>query len=206
MNFQAVRDEELGFAELVAGLTQDGPSASSELALNAVKGQALRLLTDEMIDTTLALIAGCIDADVTFEPVDPHADDPYAATPEERHMPWTIGHVIVHNTASSEEAAAVAAELARGVAYHGRSRYETPWQQIRTVTACQQRLEESRRMRLASLRMWPDAADLENTYQAWTDGPTVNAVGRFVLGLMHEESHLAQIREIVRQARAARGA
>jgi hypothetical protein len=32
----------------------------------------------------------------------------------------------------------------------------------------------------------------------------VNAIGRFVLGLMHEESHLAQIREIVRQARAAR--
>jgi hypothetical protein len=33
----------------------------------------------------------------------------------------------------------------------------------------------------------------------------VNAIGRFVLGLMHEESHLGQIGEIVRQARAVRG-
>ncbi len=60
-------------------------------------------------------------------------------------------------------------------------------------------------MRLASLGMWPEAAHLENEYQAWSDGPMVNAIGRFVLGLMHEESYLGQIREIVQQARAARG-
>ncbi len=195
LNFQAVHDKKITLTELVAGLTRDDPSASS--------GQALRELTDEMIDTILALIAGCVDADVTFEPVDPQANDPYAATPEELHLAWTLGHVIVHTTASAEEAAAIAAELARGVAYHGRSRYEVPWGEMRTIAGCHQRLEESRRMRLASLAMWPESAYLDNAYQVWTDGPTVNAIGRFVLGLMHEESHLGQISEIVRQARAA---
>lgn len=189
LNFQAYRDGKTTYPELVVGLARDD----------------LRSLTDEMLDTILALIAGCADADVTFTPVDPQADDPYAATPEDVHTAWTLGHVIVHNTASSEESAAVAAELARGVAYHGRSRYETPWTEMRTIASCRQRLEESRRMRLASLGMWPEATHLENEYQAWTDGPMVNAIGRFVLGLMHEESHLGQIREIVRQARAARG-
>jgi hypothetical protein len=190
LNFQAFHDKQITYPELVAGLTRDD----------------LVALTDEMVDTTLALIAGCTDADVTFEPVDPQAYDPYAATPEEVNMAWTLGHVIVHNTASSEESAAVAAELARGVAYHGRSRYEVHWTQMHTIADCRQRLEESRRMRLASLGMWPDAPHLDNEYQAWKEGPMVNAIGRFVLGLMHEESHLAQIRDIVRQALAARGA
>jgi hypothetical protein len=189
LNFQAFHDKQITYSELVAGLTRDD----------------LRALTDEMIDMTLALIADCVDANVTFEPVDPEAHDPDAETPEEVNMAWTLGHVIVHNTASSEESAAVAAELARGVAYHGRSRYETQWMEMRTTIGCRQRLEESRRMRLASLEMWPDAAHLENEYQAWKEGPTVNAIGRFVLGLMHEESHLGQIREIVRQAQATRG-
>jgi hypothetical protein len=141
---------------------------------------------------------------VTFEPVDPDADDPYAQTPVEVKMPWSLGHVIVHITASSEESAAIAAELARGVAFHGRSRYEMPWQEMTTIEGCRRRLEESRRMRLASLDMWPEEAHLENEYQAWTDGPRVNAVGRFILGLMHEDSHLGQIADIVRQARPER--
>ena len=196
LNFQAFHDGTITYPELVAGLTRDDPSTSS--------GQVLHALTDEMVDTILALIAGCTDADVTFVPVDPQAYDPYAATPEEVNMAWTLSHVIVHNTASSEEAAAVAAELARGVAHHGRSRYDVHWTEMRTIADCRQRLEESRRMRLASLGMWPDAPHLENEYQAWKEGPMVNAIGRFVLGLMHEESHLAQIREIVRQAQAAR--
>ena len=120
-------------------------------------------------------------------------------------MPWSLGHVIVHNTASAEESAAIAAEMARGVAFHGRSRYEVPWGDMKTIEGCRQRLEESRRMRLASLELWPVEAHLEIEYQAWSEGPVVNAVGRFVLGLMHEDSHLGQIEEIVRQARAGRG-
>ena len=188
LNFSAVRNKEITLAKLAADLTPD----------------RLREETDDMINTILNLIAGCVDADVTFEPVDPAADDPYAQTPEEVKLAWSLGHVIVHITASSEESAAIAAELARGVAFHGRSRYEVPWKEMRTIEGCRRRLEESRWMRLASLDMWPEEAHLEKEYQAWTDGPRVNAVGRFVLGLMHDDSHLGQIADIVRQAQAAR--
>jgi hypothetical protein len=188
LDFQAVRDGTITFSELVEGLTRDD----------------VRDLTHEMIDTILSLIVGCVDADVVFEPDDPVADDPFAATLEEVHMPWTLGHVVVHTTASAEESAAVAAELARGVEYHGRSRYEVPWQEMHTIEGCCHRLEESRRMRLASLEMWPDEPHLDNVYEVWPDSPGVNAVGRFVLGLMHEESHLGQIADIVQQARLAR--
>jgi hypothetical protein len=61
-------------------------------------------------------------------------------------------------------------------------------------------------MRLASLDMWPDEPHLENRYQAWPHGPVINAVGRFLLGLAHEDGHLDQVREIIRQATAARPA
>ena len=189
LSFQAVRDKEITFAELVTDLTRDD----------------LRDLTNEMIDTMLGLIADCVDADVIFEPVDPEAHDQYAATPEEVNLAWNLGHVVVHTTASAEEAAAIAAELARGVEHHGRSRYEVPWEEMKTIEGCRQRLEESRRMRLASLEMWPEEAHLENAYEVWSDRPMVNAIGQFVLGLMHEESHLEQIEEIVRQAQVARG-
>jgi hypothetical protein len=189
LNFQTVRNKEMTFAELVAGLTIDD----------------LRELTNELADTMLRLIEGCTDADVVFEPVDPGADDPFAATPEEVHMAWTLGHVIVHTTASAEESAAVAAELARGVEYRGRSRYEVPWPEMRTSAGCRQRLEESRRMGLSSLEMWPAAPHLDNAYEIWPDRPKVNAIGRYVLGLMHAEDHWGQIREIVRQARAESG-
>jgi hypothetical protein len=188
LNFQAVRDEEITIATLVAHLTRDN----------------LRDLTNAMVGKILDLIAACVDADVTFEPIDPAANDQFAKAPEEVQMAWNLGHVIVHTTASAEEAAAIAAELARGVEFHGRSRYETPWGEMKTIEGCRQRLEESRCMRLASLDMWPVDAHLAIEYEAWTGGPRVNAVGRFVLGLMHEDSHLGQIGEIVRQARAAR--
>ena len=189
LSFQAVRDKEITFAELVTDLARDD----------------LLDLTNEMIDTMLGLIADCVDADVIFVPVDPEAHDPYAATPEEVNLAWNLGHVVVHTTASAEEAAAIAAELARGVERHGRSRYEVPWEEMKTMEGCRQRLGESRRMRLASLEMWPEEAHLENEYQAWTNGPMVNAIGRFVLGLMHDEGHLEQIEDVVRQARVARG-
>ena len=188
LNFEAVRDKAITLDELIRDLTRDD----------------LRSLTNEMIDTQLKLISDCEDADVTFEPLDPEAYDPYAATAEEVKLAWNLGHVIVHTTASAEEAGAIAAELARGVEYHGRSRCEVPWEEMRRVEQCRQRLEESRRMRLGSLEMWPEEPHLEQVYEAWEGGPQVNAVGRFVLGLMHEDSHLGQIAEIVRQAKAAR--
>lgn len=188
LDFNAVREERITFDELVADLTVAD----------------LEDLTNEMVDFILGQIAECEDIDVTFEPSDPEAHDPYASTPEEVTMPWTLGHVIAHLTASSEESAALAAELARGVENHGRSRYEVPWQRMETIAGCRHRLEESRRMRLSSLKMWPDEPHLDKTYQAWTDGPQVNAIGRFVLGFWHTADHLGQIEDIVRQATAAR--
>ena len=188
LNFQAVRNKEITFAELVASLSPGDLGA----------------LTNEMVDTMLGLIADCVDADVTFAPVDPDADDPFAATEEEVHLAWNLGHVIVHTTASAEESAAFAAELARGVEVQGRSRHEIPWQGVTTVAQCRQRLEESCRMRLATLAMWPDEPHLDNVYEPWPGAPQVDAIGRFVLGLMHDESHLDHVAEIVRQAQAAR--
>jgi hypothetical protein len=167
----------------------------------------LRRLTDEMVEAVLGLIACCTDADVTFMPVDPAAYDKYAGTSEELRVPWTLGHVIVHTTASSEECAFLAAELARGVAGRGgRSRYETPWQSVTTVAACRARLEESRRIRLACLDAWPEDPHGEVTYRFRPDGPVFGAAGLFAYGLFHDDSHLGQIADIVRQAQAARAA
>ena len=96
LDFKAVREGRISFADLVADLERDD----------------LRDLTNEMVDTVLGLIADCVDADVAFPPEDPGAHDPYAATPEEVDLAWNLGHVIVHITASSEESAAIAAEWA----------------------------------------------------------------------------------------------
>lgn len=164
--------------------------------------QDLRTLTNEMIDTILGLIKECTDADVTFQPVDPQANDTFSASEAERNIAWTLGHVIVHVTASSEEAAFLSAELARGVEFHGRSRYETPWESVTTIAQVRQRLEESRRIRLASLELWPDEPHLQNLRDLGFLPDPVNAYGNFALGLAHEASHLGQIEEIVRQAHA----
>jgi hypothetical protein len=88
------------------------------------------------------------------------------------------------------------------VQWHGRSRSEVPWRTITTIEQCRHRLEESRRMRLASLDMWPDQPDLENSYQPRADIDPINCVRRFLNGLRHDTNHLAQIEEIVRQAGA----
>ena len=156
--------------------------------------------TNEMVDKILDLIAGCDDRDITFTPEDPQAYDDAAATDEELTMPWTLGHVIVHTTASAEEAAAIAVELARGVPFRGgRSRSEVHWSTMKNIGQCRSRLEESRRMRIASLIMWPDEPYIENTLVNHR-GEEVNAIGSFMSGLTHEVSHLVQIRAIVAQA------
>ncbi len=190
INFEPIHTKQVTFAQFFAALS--------------LSGDEMRSLTDEMVDAMQALISNAVDADVTFEPADPAKDDKYATNPDEKDLAWNLAHVIVHATASSEESAALAAELARGVEYHGRSRSEIPWHEVTTIVQCRQRLEESRRMRLASLEMWPEHPHLDNEYEAWPNGPRLNPISRFVFGLMHDDSHLAQIAEIVRQARAAR--
>lgn len=182
--YHRVSRKEMTITELAQGVTLD----------------ILRRETNFMNDRVLGLIADCTDVDVVFRPVDPDANDHYAQDPAAAHDAWTLGHVIVHATASSEEAAFLAAELARGVPHHGRSRYETEWTTVTTIAQCRQRLHESRRIRLASLELWPDQPNLELTYTIWEGGPAVNAVSRFLYGLVHEASHLDQIAEIVRQA------
>ena len=175
----------------------------SELTTN-LTSEDLRSYTNEMLDTLQDLIADCADADVTFEPIDPQANDKYAATEAEVHLAWTLGHLIVHVTASAEESAFLAAELARGVTFHGRSRSEVPWPTMTSIAQCRDRLEESRRMRLASLDMWPNPPYLANTYEVpgWSAGP-INCVTRFMLGLSHDNAHLDQIKNVVQQSRAA---
>ncbi len=187
LDFTAVRNKEITIDDLVVGL----------------KVADLRRLTHEMIDAMLDLITDCMDEDVVFAPVDMAAADLYAVDPDETNLAWTLGHVIVHTTASAEESAALAAELARGVEYHGRSRAELPWRHVTTVAQCRARLEESRRIRLASLAMWPDEPHLDNTYMT-ARGSVIGPVKRFVLGLSHDDSHLEQIANIVQQAQAAR--
>jgi hypothetical protein len=176
--------------------------ASLSLLVEDLQIEDLYDITNQMINEMLLLIADCNDGDVVFVPEDPDAYDSAAASEEELRMSWTLGHVIVHVTASSEEAAAIAAELARGVTHRGgRSRSEVPWQTIETIEDCRQRLEESRRMRLASLNMWPTNPNLENRVKDHR-GDLLNAVGRFAAGLAHDDSHLDQIAKIVRQSKA----
>lgn len=188
LDYQAVRNREISLDDLLADLTPDD----------------LRAETNKMVDHILGQISDCTDADVVFTPIDENANDRYAASEEDANIAWNLGHLVVHTTASSEEAAALAAEMARGVEFHGRSRSEVPWETVTTIEQCRQRLEESRRMRLASLAMWPDDAHLDYKVETWPGGPVVNAVGRFVMGLFHDDSHLAQIDDVVTQATAAR--
>lgn len=158
-------------------------------------------LTNSLIGDVQKMLRRCVDADVTFVPVDPKAHDAAAASDADANIAWTLGHIIVHMTASSEESAALASELARGVEYHGRSRREVPWTSVATVAQCRARLEESRRMRLASLSLWPDEPHYANTYEARVGATPLGPVARFVGGLRHDAGHLDQLRDVIGQAR-----
>ena len=59
-------------------------------------------------------------------------------------------------------------------------------------------------MRLACLAAWPDPPHTEIGSRFRPDGPVFGAAGLFAYGLFHNNSHLGQITEIVRQAKAAR--
>jgi len=183
LDFQPVREKKLTLQDLVRDLTKDD----------------LRRELNEMYDEVSRLIANCTDAHITFEPVDKKANDPYSVKGEES-IAWTLGHVIVHLTASMEESASIASELARGVPYHGRSRSEIPWRDATTIEYCRERLAESRRMCIASLETWPDEPHLENTYSPAEGAVPHTCVSRFASGLRHASDHLGQITEIVRQA------
>ena len=187
------------------GPVHRGEKTSQDLAAGLGRGDLARL-TEEMCDLQLEAIEDAVDEDVVFVPDDPDANDTFAASPEDVKLSWTLGHVVVHTTASSEESAALALVLARGLPVTGRSRYEVPWQEVRTADFIRGRVEESRRMRLAMLEAWPDEPHLDNFYSASEGRPPMNALGRFLSGLSHDASHLEQIRKIMGQARELRTA
>jgi hypothetical protein len=187
LDFTSVKNKTVSFSDLARDLTKTD----------------LRNLTNEMIDSMLSIVSDATDEDVVFVPQDPNADDPFGI-PEERDLVWTLGHVAVHTTASSEESASLALTLARGLVPEGRSRYEVPWRTVQTIAQVRQRFEESRRMRLAMLDAWPDEAHLDVTYAPYPRFGSYNAISRFIMGLYHDDDHLGQLREIMRQAREAR--
>ncbi|MEM9953640.1 MAG: DinB family protein [Chloroflexota bacterium] len=172
---------------------------------NNLTVQDLRDATNESIDYLLSLIADLDDADIRYEPHDPNANDPYSVEGEE-HIGWTVGHLIAHVTASSEEGAAFSSQLARGVeGVEHRPRYETAWRDLDTKSHAVQRLEESRRMRLAFLDTWPDSPHFTNTRQGLSERAqeffgTLNAPAAFLMGLGHEVGHYEQIKGAVQQA------
>lgn len=188
VDFGTLHRKEQTLSELAAGLTPHD----------------LARATHAICDLQLALIADATDEDVVFVPEDPDAKDTFAADKSLEDLAWTLGHVIVHATASSEESAALALTLARGLPVDGRSRYEVPWEEARTADFLRHRIQESRRMRLAMLDAWPDQPHLDNTYEPYKTAGPLNAIGRFLAGLSHDDSHIEQIRNIMAQCRAAR--
>ncbi|GAB4319821.1 MAG: hypothetical protein Kow00117_09460 [Phototrophicales bacterium] len=187
------------------------PLDNNEMKLLAFAAQYtiddLRRATNESIDYLLKLIEDLTDEDVVFEPIDPDANDPYAAEGEQ-HIGWNIAHLIAHVTASSEEGAAFSSLLARGIPAQERPRYETPWRDITTKAQCVQRLEESRRIRLAYLDTWPDDPFLD-VYRQVSERfiekfGQMNAPAAFLFGLWHEVGHYDQIKEVIQQAKQAK--
>ena len=166
--------------------------------------QDLRDATNKSIAHILSMISALDDAGIAHEPTDENADDPYAVEGEE-HIGWTVGHLVAHVTASSEESAAFASLLARGVeGVEHRPRYETPWREVNTKAKAVQRLEESRRIRLAYLDTFPDEPHYDNLrilsergQEYWGD---LNAPAEFLRGLGHEVGHYEQIKNAVEQA------
>jgi hypothetical protein len=165
----------------------------------------LRNAANESIDSMLELIKDMDDAAITFDPQDEGANDPYAVEGEE-NIGWSIAHLIAHVTASSEEGAAFSSLLARGVEAEERPRYETPWKDITTKAQCVQRLQESRRMRLAYLDTWPDTPFLD-VQRKVSEGfveyfGNINATASFLFGLYHEVNHYEQMKDVAAQIKA----
>ncbi len=161
-------------------------------AVREVRYSDLYTYTDEVYNEIGAIIANTNDVAVSFVPHDP-------ASEEGGEWGWTLGHVIAHLTATYEEAAAAAAMMARGVNLEQRLRYEVPWETITSAEQVRERVEESHRMCRALLDAWPKAPHLEVEFTHIPQLGPLNAIGRYVLGIFHAQSHLEQLREIMRQ-------
>jgi hypothetical protein len=156
------------------------------------------------VDFTLQIINGVGDEQATYIPFDPHADDPHATTEADRHLGWSLVHLVMHVTATAEEAAAFSSILARGIAIGGRLRSERDWREVTTCAEAVARLEECRRMCLAYLATWPDRPDLTTVRimpenMSWMKP---NAPISFLAGLMHWHKHIEQFQQVADQSRA----
>ncbi len=156
------------------------------------------------VDFTIQIISSVSDEQAIHIPSDPDANDPYATTEAERHLGWSLVHLVMHVTASAEEAAAFSSILARGIALGGRLRSEQDWRQVTTCAQAVARLEECRRMCLAYLATWPDQPDLitvrimpENA--SWMKP---NAPISFLAGLMHWHKHIEQFQKVAEAVRS----
>ncbi len=162
-------------------------------AMRDVGYSDLYAYTDDIYNEIGTIIADANDAAVTFVPRDP-------ASEGGEGQGWTLGHVIAHLTATCEGAAAGAAMMARGVILEQRLRYEVPWETITGGEQVRERLQESHRMCRAFLDAWPRVAHLEVEATPIPQLGPMNAIGSYVLGLLHAQTHLEQLREIMRQA------
>jgi hypothetical protein len=141
------------------------------------------------------IIDGTTDEDVVYRPHDPASQALDGAG-------WTLARVIAHLTATLEEWAARAANLARGVNLSGRPRYEVPWELITTADQLAQRFAESRRISLGFLDAWPDRPHLELRVSINERLSDLDAPAMLLVGQRHAASHFAQLREIRAQSAA----
>ncbi len=111
------------------------------------------------VDVTLQIINDVSDEQAAYIPVDPQADDQHAATEADRHVGWSLIHLVMHVTATAEEAAAFSSILARGIPIGGRLRSERNWREVTTCAEAIAQLEECRRICSAYLATWPDRPD-----------------------------------------------
>lgn len=182
VDFEAIRAGKTTYAEQVKGITY----------------KDLYNLTDQLFQKINTLTTGLDDKSTTFIPDDPEAS-------EGDGKGWNIAHILVHLTASLEEAAATAVTLARGVALNEgqRLRYETPWETVTTAAQVKARLSESARMCKSLLDAWPDQPHMDVTVLRVPFFGPMNAIGAYMLGIGHAEMHYEQIARAVRQAKEA---
>lgn len=190
----------IDFSPLTGVITRD----FSDTFTNATLRAAIISYYDFMLD----LLHGLTEAQVLYEPTDENADDPYAVNTEDRRIGWSIAHLVLHVTASLEESCSVGSMLARGVAIDKtRYRYEPDWRDVTDKDTVLARLAESRRMCLAYLDTWPDEPHLDNLRVFDADHylakAQINAVGATLGGLRHMDGHVAQLKSVAEQAKAA---
>lgn len=192
MDYSPIENGEMKWFEFSKNLTKDD----------------LRKETNRLYDLVRGFFDELDDHHVIFLPHDPEAYDPHAETEAERHVGWTLGHLVAHVTASVEESASISSILARGIVQQGRLRSEIPWEELDTVEKCLQRLDESRRMALGYLDAWPDKPSLKtfreiNSERARAHFGPMNATASFMTGLTHMHGHLGQFADVRQQATEA---